>query len=233
MASIAARVSLRSTTVAVRQLAFAWAIGSVLMGTVAVLFLAFPARAYVFPPGGSLRFSLPLPPDAVRGDLVVPLVGLPLLARLAVLLLGAALFVALGLLARWSGAASWLPANARGQVLWGLLTGGIGLVGWVFAASVTFALNFGPVWQGMLAFVAGGLPFALAAALLQPSWLVNLGAAGICAVLLVAGFVVVAARPDGGPNAAILALDYVRYLVGPYLPGLSPGQIPGGPIVPF
>ena|ERR1700722_4492374 len=212
MASIAVRVRLRSARVSVRQLALAWAIGSVIMGTVVVIFQAFPPEAYVFQLNAPVRLSFPLPPGVLPRNVDAPIAGLPVPARLAVLALVGLLFVALGVLARYTGQSSWLPTSARGWVLWALVTGAIGLTGWLFAATVTFGAGFGPLWQAVLAYTAGGLPFALAAGLLQSSWLVNLGALGVSVGLVAAGFVLVAAKSRYEPNALSLFADYVRYL---------------------
>jgi hypothetical protein len=225
MALIARCAKPRSMTLAARQLALAWITGSVIMGTVAVLFLAFPVRAFVVPLPGPARLALPLSPGA-SPRLVPPFSGLPLGARLGVAALAGLLFLALGVLAARTGKASWLPDGPRGCVWWALITGAVGLTGWGFAASVTFAASFGPVWQGVLAYTAGGLPFALAAALLQSSGLANVAAAVACAALLVTGFVLVAVRLNGGPNALVLSLDYLRYLLS-----ATPRPVPGGPVI--
>jgi hypothetical protein len=142
MASIAVRVRLRSARVSVRQLALAWAIGSVIMGTVVVLFQAFPPEAYVFQLNAPVRLSFPLPPGVLPRNVDAPIAGLPVPARLAVLALVGLLFVALGVLARYTGQSSWLPASARGWVLWALVTGAIGLTGWLGVSVGLVAAGF-------------------------------------------------------------------------------------------
>jgi len=224
MASIAAKAGIRIRGVAVdaRQVWYAWLIGSVTMGTVVALFLSFrpPAQGSS---GQSIQSILPGAPGA--SDAIVPLAGLPVLARTAVIFLGVMLFAALAVLAWYTSRDSWLPAGTRGWVLWMLLVGVAGLAGWLFAATVTFGANFGPTVQLVLGFAGGGLPFALAAAMLLRSWMINLAAAGISAALVVAGFLLVASRSEYEPNALILYFDYIRYLFSS-----TPG-LPGNPII--
>ena len=177
-------VTLRGEPAPVRQIALTWFAGSMIMGTVAALFLLFrPAR------GG---------PGI---EAVEPLGGLPFLARAVVVLLVLNLFGVLWAIAQDTPGASFLPPDSRGSVWWAVLTGVLGLLAWFFAASVTFGANFGPGWQAALAYLGGGLPFALAAGLLQRSWLVNLAAGGLSVWLAVAGFVLVAGHATSDPNA--------------------------------
>ncbi len=165
MASIAAKVGVRTVRPAVRQLALACVIGSITMGTVAALFLSFPPLAQ---PLTSLVSS--------GTGQIEPLAALPPSARVAVLALVVVMFAALAALAWGTPGASLLPASVRGRVRWTLLVGLLGLAAWFFAATVTFGANFSPALQLTLGYVGGGLPFALVAALLQRSWRVNLGA---------------------------------------------------------
>jgi hypothetical protein len=65
----------------VRLLVLTWAAGSVTMGTVAAIFLSFPAGTVIAP------WSLPSLPDIA---VVQPLAGLPFAARLAAAALVAA-----------------------------------------------------------------------------------------------------------------------------------------------
>jgi hypothetical protein len=223
MASIAAKVGIRTVSPAARQLVLAWVIGSVTMGTVAALFLSFPPLAQ---PLTSL-----VSPGTSQ---IEPLAALPLPARVAVLALVVVLFAALAALAWRTPGASLLPASVRGRVWWTLLVGLLGLAAWFFAATVTFGANFSPALQLALGYGGGGLPFALMAALLQRSWRVNLGAVVISVMLLVAGFLLVASRSPG-TNALSLYFRYIDYLFSSN-PGLPVGPIHGprspfGPIV--
>lgn len=108
------------------------------------------------------------------------------LARLAVLVLLALLFVALMILSRLTAGASWLTGDARARLLWVLLVMAGGLIGWSYAAVVSYAAGFGSATQLILAYTVGGLPFALAAALLLRPWRVNVVAGGVCAGLVAA-----------------------------------------------
>lgn len=167
------------------QVAGAWACGSVFMGTAALLVL------HVSHP------SWPGPSPIQPGTLVSPgiLLQLTPLERLAGILLVLALFCALGVLGWRTAAASWLAGGARARLLWALLVAAGGLAGWAFAAEVTFAAGFGPGTQLLLAYLAGGLPFGLTAAMLLRSWQINLAAIGASAVLVAAGFLMIAGHP--------------------------------------
>jgi hypothetical protein len=190
----------------VRQLAGAWLCGSLLMGTVAWGFLSSQATA--IPVLSRLsRYA----PCLARG---VPCAypsffQLMPLARLAVLALLALLFVALAVLSRWTAGASWLTGDARARLLWVLLVMGGGLAGWSYAAVVTYAAGFGATAQLILAYTAGGLPFALVAALLLRPWRVNVVAGGLCAGLLATGFLMVAGQPVS-QNVFLVYADYAR-----------------------
>jgi hypothetical protein len=178
------------------QLAGAWVCGSVLLGTVALVFLRTHAVS-----GG------PLTPAAVSLTLLTPL------ERLAVFALVAALFVALGVLSWGTAPASWLSGDTRARILWALLVGAGGLAGWGFAAAVTFAANFGSGTQLILAYLAGGLPFALTAAMLVRPWRVNVAAVALSALLVGSGYLMVAGHPAFSPyprNVFTLYIDYAR-----------------------
>jgi hypothetical protein len=177
------------------QLAGTWACGSLLLGTVALLFLL--ART-VGPP-------LPIAPDTVSLAALTPL------QRLAVFALVAVLFVALAVIGWLTPAASWLTGHTRAQLLWALVVGVGGLAGWGFAAVVTFAVHFGSGTQLILAYLAGGLPFALTAAMLVRPWKVNATAAAISVALVGAGYLmVVGTGPVYPHNVFALYADYVR-----------------------
>ena len=107
--------------VIVWQLAGAWACGSLLPGTVALVFLG--AHAAGRTPGP----PVPVEPATVSLALLTPL------ERLAVFALIAALFVALGVLSWRTAPASWLSDDSRTRLLWALLVGAGGLAGWGFA----------------------------------------------------------------------------------------------------
>jgi hypothetical protein len=190
-------VTLRGERAAVRQLALTWFAGSMVMGTVAALFLLFrPAQ-------GGLGI-----------EAVEPLGGLPWLARTVVVLLVLNLFGVLWAIAQDTTGASLLPPDSRGSAWWAIFTGVLGLLAWFFAASVTFGANFGPGWQVALAYLGGGLPFALVAGLLQRSGVVNLAAAGLSVWLVVAGFVLVAGHATSDPNALSFSFSCFSYLFG-------------------
>lgn len=162
-----------------RQLAAVWAVGSVLMGTLAVLFTLD-------------RGALPLRPLSMLSGLTLA----------GVVGLGVALVTALGLLAWGTPGASWLPETPRGRVLWVVLVAGGGLVGCGYLAAVTFAVGQSLDGQLVLAYIAGGLPFALVAAMLLRPVLANVAAVVLTGVLLVVGSVL---APD-------LARECVRLL---------------------
>jgi hypothetical protein len=190
----------------VRQLTGAWVCGSVLMGTVAWGFLSSQATA--IPVATRLSQYAPCP---VHGALCAypSFFQLMPLARLAVLALLALLFVALVVLARWTAGGSWLTGDVRARLLWVLLVMAGGLAGWSYAAVVTYAAGFGSTAQLILAYTAGGLPFALVAALLLRPWRVNVVAGGVCAGLVAAGFLMVAGHP-APQNVFVLYADYAR-----------------------
>lgn len=232
--SLTARLSLRGRPAPARQLGFTWLAGSLTMGTVSALFLAVGRTQLPLPPLKPVPFrpaSLGPRGVAVPGiDVVKPLAGLPVLAITAVILLVLVLFAALAVIAWYTSGASWLPPGARGYLWWTILTGGLGLAAWFFAATVTFGANFGPAWQAVLGYAGGGLPFALVAALLQASRVANLAAGGASVGLVVLGFVLVATHDRYDPNALSLSYDYLRYLFGRPAGAGAPGPIPtGGP----
>jgi hypothetical protein len=176
------------------QLAGAWASGSVLMGTVALLVVRTASVALPVQPG---------PPGfSTLGSLAreVSLARLTPLERLAALLLVALLFVALGVLGWRTPGASWIAGDARARVLWPVLVGAGGLAGWSFAATVTYAAGFGPAAQLVLAYLGGGLPFALVAAMLLRPWQVNVAALGASALLVGAGILMMAGQPAAVPG---------------------------------
>jgi hypothetical protein len=180
------------------QLAGTWACGSLLLGTVALVFLQSRAPG---PP-------VPIAPDTVSLTMLTPL------QRLAVFALVAALFVAFGVIGWRTAAASWLTGDTRARVLWALLVGAGGLAGWSFAAAVTFAVHFDSATQLILAYLAGGLPFALTAAMLVRPWQMNAAAAAISVALVGAGYLMVAGNGPVYPhNVFALYTDYVRSLV--------------------
>jgi hypothetical protein len=180
------------------QFGGSWALGSALMGTVAVIYL----RAASPPPP-----NLPVLPDAgvPSPDL------LSALARLGIFLLVVALFVMLGMLGWRTADACWLAGDGRARLLWTLLVGAGGLLGWSFAAVVTFDVGWSHGVQIALAYTVGGLPFALVAAMLARPWQLN-AAAVTASVLLVAVGLVITAGPHVSPNVFRLYADYARSL---------------------
>jgi hypothetical protein len=199
-----------------RQLTGAWLCGSVLMGTVAWGFLSAEGSAIPLPTpvrlsGGPAGISVLCPGQVPCGR--PSYFQLSPLGRLAVLALVALLFVALAVLSWWTAEASWLTGDARARLLWVLLVGAGGLLGWSYAAVITFAAGFGFAAQLILAYTAGGLPFALVAAMLLRPWRVNLVAGAVSAGLVAAGFLMVAGRPVP-QNAFLLYADYARAFFG-------------------
>jgi len=190
----------------VRQLTGAWACGSVLMGTVAWGFLS--AQVTAIPVATRLSQYAPCPGHGAACAYPSFFQLMPL-ARLAVPAVLALLFVALAVLARWTAGASWLTGDARARLLWVLLVMAGGLTGWSYAAVVTYAAGFGSTAQLILAYTAGGLPFALVAALLLRPWRVNVVAGVMCAGLVAAGFLTVAGHP-AAQNVFMLYADYAR-----------------------
>jgi hypothetical protein len=179
------------------QLGGSWLLGSALMGTVAVIYLR-----------GTSAVAYPL---IGLGTLPSP-VALSALARLGIFLLVVAVFVLLGALGSLTSEACWLAGDGRARLLWALLVGGGGLLGWSFAAVVTFAVHWSGGLQVTLAYTAGGLPFALVAAMLARPWQLN-AAAVTASVLLVAAGLAIAAGPQGNPNVFALYADYARSLL--------------------
>lgn len=173
------------------QLAGAWIAGSVLLGTVALV-LTSDANALPFSPLDTLT------PGALLG----------------VLLLAAALFLALFVLYWRTSEASWLPDGARPAILWSILVGAGGLVGWGFAAAVTFGAEFPVEAQLALAYLAGGLPFALIAAMLQHPPVVNATAVAVTIAALGIGYALIDGN-DLGLTPLQLCTVYLRLLLGP------------------
>jgi hypothetical protein len=121
------------------------------------------------------------------------------------------MFVLVGVLGWRTAEASWLTGGSRARLLWALLVGGGGMLGWSFAAVVTFAVDWSSGVQIALAFTAGGLPFALVAAMLARPWQLN-AAAVTGAVLLVAAGFAISAGQQGNPNVFAMYGDYARAL---------------------
>jgi hypothetical protein len=179
------------------QLGGSWVLGSAVMGTVAVIYLR-GTSASTYP---VLRLAR-LPPPGL----------LSAFARLGIFALVVLLFVLLSVLGSRTAEACWLAGDGRARLLWALLVGGGGLLGWSFAAVVTFAVSWGGGAQIALAYTAGGLPFALVAAMLARPWQLN-AAAVTASVLLVAAGIVITAGPQGSPNVFSLYADYARSLL--------------------
>ena len=173
------------------QLVGAWVAGSVLLGTVALVLMGDSVN---------LPFS--------------PLDTLSPGALLGVLLLVAALFLVLFVLYWRTAEASWLPDGGRPAILWSVLVGGGGLVGWGFAAVVTFGAEFPVEAQLALAYLGGGLPFALIAGLLQHPPMINATAAAVTIAALGIGYAL-ASDNDLGLTPLQLCTVYLRLLLGP------------------
>lgn len=173
------------------QLVGAWVAGSVLLGTVALV-LSSDSAALPFRPLDTLS----------AGSL------------LGVLLLVAALFLVLFVLFWRTAEASWLPDGVRPAILWSVLVGGGGLVGWGFAAVVTFGAEFPIEAQLVLAYVGGGLPFALIAGLLQRPPVINATAVSVTIAALGIGYAL-ADSNDLGLTPLQLCTVFLRLLLGP------------------
>jgi len=159
----------------VRHLVGTWVVGSATTGTIAVLFTL---------DRGVLPFR--------------PLDDLPALSVLGVLGMLAALVAALGLLAWGTLEVTWLPRTGRAGALWVLVVCGGGFAGWGYAAAATFAGDYSLTAQLILAYVLGGVPFVLIAALLLESKQANVNALVITVLALILG----AAIMDGSPLRA-------------------------------
>jgi hypothetical protein len=222
VASVAAsaKAGVRGMSPQVRQLGYAWIIGSVTLGTVALLVLRVrPRVGGVFSQQG--QQIAPLPPRTGAAP-PYPFIMYPAWARLSILALFAAVLVVLLVLGWRTTRLSWLPDNPRGRLLWTVIVGVAGLAAWFFAATVTFGAGFGPNLQIALGYAGGGLPFALVAAMLLRPLAINLWAAGISAALIVIGFILVAARSPYQPDALLLYFQYIVTVLGG-----------GGQIVPY
>lgn len=166
-------------SLATRQLAGTWVVGSATTGTIAVLCTIH-------------RGALP----------VQPIDLLPTLSLLGVLGMLAALAAGLGLLAWGTLEVTWLPRTGRAGTLWVVVVGGGGLAGWGYAAATTFAGGYSLTAQLILAYVAGGLPFVLVAATLLESRQAGVTALVITGLLLLIGAVIM----DGDPLEACAEL---------------------------
>lgn len=155
-----------------RQLVGTWVVGSASTGTLAVLFTIH-------------RGVLP----------VQPVDTLPAISVLGALGMLAALFAALGLLAWGTLEVTWLPATRRARALWVVVVGGAGLLGWGYAAATTFAGEYSLGAQLILAYVAGGLPFVLVAAMLLESRQANVTGLAVAVALLAVGAVIMDGEP--------------------------------------
>lgn len=168
-----------------RQLLGVWVIGSVLAGTLAVLFTV---------DRGSRR--------------VQPLTELSVLSSVGVAGVLVALFAALALLAWGTPGTTWLPETGRGRGLWAVLVAVGGLAGWAFAAAVTFAIRLPLDAQLTLGYLAGGLPFTVVATtLLRPAAATFAGLA-LTGLLLGIGVTV-------APNVVRVGVELVTVLTAP------------------
>jgi hypothetical protein len=167
------------------QLIGTWLIGSLVMGTVAVLLTA----------GGDYRPFTPL--------VLLSAGGLLLLLFLVVVL-----FFALYVLGWRTQEVTWLGGDPRAAMLWPVLVGGGGLVGWGFAAVVTFESGYSLTAQLLLAYLGGGLPFTLVAAMLTRPVRVNLAAAMLTVIAVLTGMVMV-------PMPIQACVSYLQLLLGP------------------
>ena len=169
-----------------RQLGLIWLAGSAVTGTIAVLFTSDT---------GGLPFR--------------PLAQLSNQSQFTLAVLLFALGVATLAIGWRTQDASWLPNGGRGVLLWTILVAGGGLGGWGFAAAVTFYAEFTTTAQLVLAYACGGLPFALIAGLLAKPKRMNMAAAGLTAIAVLIGLVLL----DGRPSILVL---YLQMMFGPF-----------------
>lgn len=190
------------------QLAGTWLSGSLLMGTVALVFILSEHLSAPGPfPIGRAFPPIPIDPPRLRGP---SLFGLTPVERLAVIACVAGLFVLLAAIAWLSAQASWLAGDGRASLLWALLVWGGGLAGWSYAAVATFATGFSAGDQIILAYTAGGLPFVLLAAMLLRPWQVTAAAAASAALLMAAGYLMVAGQVSPLNSVISVYADYAR-----------------------
>jgi hypothetical protein len=144
-----------------------------------------------------------------RGDLPVkPLNMLGAEELLTLVVLAGAFGLGLVVLGFRTAAATWLPKNdPRSIIVWTIAVGGVGAVGWGFAAIVTFALGFPLSTQLILCYTCGGLPFALVAGMFVRPVLVNAVSAMITSIALLIGSLLI----DSPLQTVVL---YLRFLVG-------------------
>ena len=186
-----------------KQVAGAWACGSVFMGTVALLFLR-TSRAILLP-GVVCPGPAPCPRPGPS------FFQLTALERLAVFALVVLLFVSLAVVLWRTAAATWLSGDMRARLLWVVVVGVGGLAGWSFAATVTYAVGFSSATQLTLAYLGGGLPFGLVTGMLLRPWRANVASIALSAALVMAGFLMVAGRSSVYPqNVFALYADYAR-----------------------
>src|SRR5215469_8002270 len=210
MANPPAPLSKSDALLMAKQVGGAWACGSVFLGTVAVLFLTSENAPLLGLPIAVPAQTCPRPviSEPCPGPSLYQLTPLE---RLAAVALVGALFVSLGLLLWRTAAATWLSADTRARLLWVILVGLGGLAGWSFAATVTFAVGFSPLTQGILAYLAGGLPFGLVAGMLLRPWRANVASIALSAALVMAGFLMVAGRSPVYPqNVFALYAHYAQ-----------------------
>ena len=110
-------------------------------------------------------------------------------------------------------AGAWLCGSMlMGTVAWGFLSAQITAV-----PAATRLARYAPcpghgapcAYPSFFACTAGGLPFALVAALLLRPWRVNMVAGGVYAGLVAGGFLMVSGRPVP-QNVFLLYADYAR-----------------------
>lgn len=167
------------------QLPIVWLIGSVVLGTIALLL-------------STGREDVPVKPLFLLGGAeILALVGLV-----------TALFLALFLVGWRTVTATWLRwQDPRSVILWTLLVGAVGLAGWGFAAVVTFESGFAHTTQLVLAYTCGGLPFTLVAGLLARPWQLNAAAAMVTAIAVLLGLALM-------PMPLQTLVQYLQFFLG-------------------
>ena len=117
---------------------------------------------------------------------------------------------------------SWLVGPTSWRVLWtvGVTVGG--LAGWGYAATVVLAAGWSPTALVLLACTAGGLPFALVAAMLANPPRLARDALIATVALLVAGAVMTAWSGPGLLGVAARCVDNLAILLATPGPGAWP-----------
>jgi hypothetical protein len=174
------------------QLGLTWIIGSVVVGTLAVIFTSDPPARMPFHSVASLPGG----------------------RTLAMLVLLAVLFVGFVVLVHQTRFATWVGRGPRGHLLWAVVVCVAGTAGAGYAATGTFLLEYAHGTQILLGYLFGGLSYALVAAMLARPRGLNVAAVVVAGVLVVVGLVLTDEGPYGA-NLVQATLEYLTYLISP------------------